>query len=67
MKYCDNVNDTQNSYDISFKLAFLRINNEINVDYPNKRYLLCKAMQGFATNCESKTRILVPNFLRFIK
>ena len=57
----------QNNHDIGFKLAFLRINNELNVDYPNKRYLLTKAMQGFANSCESKTRILVPNFLRFIK
>ena len=61
------INEHTQTDDIVSKLAYLRINNESNVDYSNKRYLLCRAMQGFANSCESKTRILVPNFFRFIK
>ena len=41
--------------------------DESNVDYFNHRHLLCLAMQGFATICENKTRVLVPVFFRFIE
>ena len=49
------------------KYAHLRIDESLNVDYLNSRYLLCKAMQGFAHSCESKTKLLMPVFFRFIK
>ena len=48
-------------------LAHLRFGNESNIDHLNNRYLSCKAMHGFANSCESKTRILVPLFFRFMK
>ena len=63
----NNQFNNDNSNTVLIKLAHLRINEEQNIDYPNCRYLLCKAMQGFANSCESKTRILIPNFFRFIK
>ncbi len=70
IKYFDTENLNENHQfdtNVMSKLAHLRINEEQNIDYPNCRYLLCKAMQGFANSCESKTRILIPNFFRFIK
>ena len=48
-------------------LKNLRFGNELNTDHFNNRYLTCKAMLGFANSCESKTRVLVPIFFRFMK
>lgn len=48
----------------------LFMNNDpssMNIDYMNNRLLMCQAMQGFASSCESKTKFLVPLFFRFIK
>lgn len=47
-------------------LSTICFNDELNIDYLNNRLLLCKAMQGFASSCESKTRVLVPLFFKFI-
>jgi hypothetical protein len=49
------------------KYSHLIISQSLNVDYLNSRLLLCKAMQGFAHSCESKTKLLIPIFFRFIK
>jgi hypothetical protein len=48
-------------------LAELCFNNDINIDYFNGRFLLCKSMQGFASVCEARTRVLIPLFFRFLK
>ena len=49
------------------QLAHLRFGNESNIDHLNNRLLMCQSMQGFANSCESKTRLLVPIFFRFMK
>lgn len=41
--------------------------NNQNIDYMNNRYLLCQAMKGFTSICESRTKQLVPIFFRFMK
>ena len=62
------VPSTESSEDgtVLQQLDHLR-SDESNVDYFNHRHLLCLAMQGFATICENKTRVLVPVFFRFIE
>ncbi|CAF0804545.1 unnamed protein product, partial [Brachionus calyciflorus] len=43
-----------------------RYANMNSIDYMNNRLLMCKSMQGFASICEGKTRMLIPLFFRFM-
>ena len=55
-------NDLQ---ELNVQIEYLRASE--NVDFMNNRHLLLTCMQGFANKCESRTRFLVPLFLRFLE
>ena len=70
-KIKNNLIDVVNrDYDYENMIDYLTIlcfNSETNIDYLNNRFQLCKAMKGFPSICEGKTRTLVPLFFRFLK
>lgn len=54
-------------FDLMKSLEKSRYENMTSIDYLNNRLLLCKSMQGFASICEAKTKMLIPLFFRFMR
>lgn len=63
----ENVQINSNRFDLMNYLEKSRLGNLNSIDYLNNRILLCKSMQSFAQICESKTKVLVPLFFRFME
>lgn len=60
-------NSISDRFDLMEFLSKSRLGNLSSIDYMNNRILLCKSMQSFAQICESKTRVLIPLFFRFME
>ncbi|RNA19607.1 small subunit processome component 20 -like protein [Brachionus plicatilis] len=63
----ENTEKKADQFDLIKYLDKSRLGNVESIDYMNNRILLCKSMQSFAQICESKTKVLVPLFFRFMK
>lgn len=66
-KLSSDSEENQQYRNLMESLSSLRFDDNQNIDYLNNRVLLCRAMQTFASICESRTKVLVPLFFRFMK
>ncbi|CAF0910115.1 unnamed protein product [Brachionus calyciflorus] len=61
------IDENEMDFNLMKCLDKYRYANMNSIDYMNNRLLMCKSMQGFASICEGKTRMLIPLFFRFMK